>query len=186
VKIEEKEELKCPNCDDEISMDKVELILEKDSDLLVMYLSLNHFDGLNVVMCPNCGKICPKDEYSNRITCTNGCDDFCEVCGLSHNPGIDWRYCPNERDIENEFESIGFALNDTNIQRCPLCKIMIEHTEGCNSMKCTNCKLKFCWSCLKSSSEIKRMQFHECDNYGTFLKTDSDSEYKSGSDYDVD
>jgi hypothetical protein len=184
VKIEEKEELKCPNCDEEIN--KVELILEKESDLLTMYKNLGDFDGLNFVMCPNCGKICPKDEYWNRITCTNGCDDFCEISGLSHDPGRDWIDCPNERDIEIAFESIAFALNGTTIQRCPLCKIMIERTEGCNSMKCTNCKLKFCWSCLKSSSEIKRMTYHECNNYGTFLNTDSDDEYKSGSDYDVD
>jgi hypothetical protein len=188
VKIEEKEELTCPNCNDEINQDKINDLLENDEDLLSMYKKsiFKEFGDargmLDLVMCPNCNKICKNNDESNRIECANGCDDFCQICGQSHSPGFDWRYCPNELDIIHEFDSICLSL-DGYIKRCPLCKIMIERVSGCNSIKCPNCKLKFCWSCLRSASEIKRMKHHYCYEYGNFLETNSDDDYKSGSDY---
>jgi hypothetical protein len=194
VKIEEKEELTCPSCEEEINEYKIEDLLEDEEDLLSMYNNNSSFkdfgdsNGMfNLAMCPNCNKICKNNDKSNRIECANGCDDFCNVCGDCHDSGINWSYCPHEIYISHELESIGFALDNVDLKRCPLCKIIIDRIEGCNSIKCPKCKLKFCWSCLKSASEIKRMKYHECDEYGTFLETNSDDDYKSGSDYsDVD
>ncbi len=187
VKIQEKDELLCPQCDDEINLDNIKNLLKNEKDLFLTYsnYTFTNFNLSNMVMCPHCKQVCVKNSKCNRTECKNGCDDFCEVCGLSHLLGKDWIQCPNIENMEDELDSIRLALSDLDIKKCPLCKIMMERVAGCNSMKCVNCKLKFCWSCLQSSSEIKRMKYHECDNYGTFLETDSDSDYKSGSDYDI-
>jgi len=39
------------------------------------------------------------------------------------------------------------------IKHCPLCKVLIERSDGCDSMQCANCKFAFCWSCLKSRGD---------------------------------
>lgn len=35
-----------------------------------------------------------------------------------------------------------------NSQKCPACRVNIEKNDGCNKMKCTECKKYFCWLCL--------------------------------------
>ena len=35
------------------------------------------------------------------------------------------------------------------MKQCPKCKIYTEKNEGCNHMKCTECKFQWCWLCEK-------------------------------------
>ena len=195
VKIDDKEsEILCPHqyCSDKINHDKLLSILSNDDELLSKYKNtLNDnqsLEGLNVVMCPNCQKICKKKEHSYETDCSDCYQSFCRICGeIDYYSNHCDMYCPNESDIENDLSEIRSALDDCDIKLCPLCKIIIERTEGCNSMKCKYCKLKFCWSCLKTCHEIKKLENHECESYGTYGDTGSNDEYNSGSDLsDID
>ena len=188
VKIDDKEtKLLCPQeyCGDLINHDKLLSILSNDDELLSKYKNLLNegvSPSLNVVMCPNCQRICKKKDDSYETDCGNCYESFCRVCGERHYYS-DSMYCPNESEIESNLSEIRSALDDCDIKLCPLCKIVIERIEGCNSMKCKYCKLKFCWGCLKSCHEIKKLENHECNSYGTYGDTGSGDEYNSGSDY---
>lgn len=35
---------------------------------------------------------------------------------------------------------------------CPRCHAPIEKQGGCNHMKCTSCRLNFCWACMRASN----------------------------------
>ena len=40
-----------------------------------------------------------------------------------------------------------------NVAFCPLCKSIIEKSEGCNHMQCYFCHYEFCWICLREATE---------------------------------
>jgi hypothetical protein len=42
-----------------------------------------------------------------------------------------------------------FIDDEKTIQLCLGCNITIKKIGGCNYMRCTNCKTKFCWVCHK-------------------------------------
>jgi len=39
---------------------------------------------------------------------------------------------------------------DSNIKRCPRCRVPLEWVAGCAQIMCVNCKHIFCWYCLQS------------------------------------
>ncbi len=174
---------KCPSC--HVKITRLEITDLENSELLKRYDEIFRFDISNFAVCAYCKTKCKKDPNSHHIDCPDCKWDFCYICGTDDHRK--YRHCPNERKIERDANELTKELENLGLDTkpCPLCKAVIEREEGCNSMKCTYCKLKFCWSCLKSCSEINRMDDHQCDEYGTFRKTDSDDEYISGSDIDV-
>jgi len=42
-----------------------------------------------------------------------------------------------------------------NTKNCPKCTVKIEKIDGCNKMKCKECKHSFCWICLKPCVDYK-------------------------------
>lgn len=125
-------------------------------------------------MCPTCLKMCKK----NGITfyCTKCYDEYCiyccePVCGLCECQGI-----YNEDDMDAVVEEFPDVL------KCPVCRILISKEDGCCSMKCIYCKVKFCWGCGATNDHIEKYG-HDCNNYGTFREEENDHEYRDG--YDV-
>lgn len=51
----------------------------------------------------------------------------------------------------------------TDVRECPGCKAVIEKTEGCNKMKCSECHTSFCFNCGSRTSN----------NYNHFTEPDS-------------
>jgi len=49
------------------------------------------------------------------------------------------------------------AWIETNTRRCPSCSAPITKTGGCNHMQCSQCKVHFCWACMRVS--------HRCEAY---------------------
>ncbi|XWV25481.1 hypothetical protein QJ856_gp0278 [Tupanvirus deep ocean] len=138
--------------------------------------------GTSHSMCPECRQICKKDEDNNRIHCSNCDRDYCYICQESHCWGYD--DCPNERDINNTLDEIMSALGHDDVKPCPICRAIIYREEGCNSMRCKYCKVKFCWNCLETCSTINRMEEHACEEYNGYRETESDDEYVDGFDSD--
>lgn len=46
------------------------------------------------------------------------------------------------------------ALQEFTLQRCPTCRYVIDKIDGCNHVKCTNCKAEFCWVCHLLKGEV--------------------------------
>jgi hypothetical protein len=120
-------------------------------------------------MCPACYVICSVDNDS--FYCRRCENTYCARCRkIDHTS-----YCETESD-----DDIIAELDD--VKRCPVCKILIERETGCNSMRCTFCKVNFCWGCEKTKYAVDR-DGHDCENFGTFIEIDSDDKYVDG--YDI-
>lgn len=184
VKVDDDEtEITCPNedCQYRISHQKINDIIEYDETLCEKFNEkyIEH-ERINAYICPKCNKSCNKKTSNYHILCPNCNCEFCHVCKNNHNYDRRDNNCPDEREIEIEFSDICAALQDIELKKCPLCKIVIEKIEGCNSIRCKHCKIKFCWECLALCSEIKNMSEHNCGNYDGYINTGSDGEYTSG------
>ena len=46
-------------------------------------------------------------------------------------------------------KTIQKTSNCPSFRACPSCGTLLEHTEGCNTFNCWNCKVTFCFICLK-------------------------------------
>lgn len=171
----------CPNedCNKKISHDKIIDIISCDEELLEKYNKCVELRTNRLMsICPKCEKVFKKTSLNNSMECPS-CDfTFCYICREKH---YDYDNCPNEQDIDDEFLNIRDAHDEyTELKRCPLCRIIIEKTEGCSSIRCKSCYIKFCWSCLATCSDIRRMEEHTCSNYDGYIETNSDDEYWSG------
>ncbi len=88
--------------------------------------------------CDGIGKI---SDINNKklkyVTCSKG-HNFCFFC-LQKWHGD--KPCEKENDLLRKWRN-------KNAQKCPNCKVWIEKIDGCNHIKCFNCKYEFCWLCL--------------------------------------
>lgn len=98
---------------------------------------------------------------SHAVDCGNG-HFFCWEClGEVHAPsGCEQWQMWLRKIVEvkpEELPTSGVDMEDaanclwlvTNSKPCPNCKSPIQKNEGCNHMKCSKCKLDFCWVCLE-------------------------------------
>jgi len=71
----------------------------------------------------------------------------CSKCKLLHSH----RPCPcgmaNEWIMKNTSDSGNVEWIIAKTKKCPKCHVHIEKNQGCNHMKCSNCKHEFCWLC---------------------------------------
>ena len=173
----------CPieNCDSEISHYTVKEIIDDDYKLINKYDSIRktgEIDEKIHSMCNQCKTVNKKDEDTNEIIC-NGCRrSYCYICNENHDYTYEYTDCPNEEDINNNIAKIMSTMNDVKL--CPICKIIIYREEGCSSMRCKYCKIKFCWTCLRTKASIDKMSSHSCDDYDGYQETNSDHEYLDG------
>jgi hypothetical protein len=174
----------CPYdyCNQEINHAKVCNILSDETESLSEYTKTTNIDYTGIIaLCPYCKKICRKESDNYRAYCSNCYATFCSICGESH---CAYYYCDNKSEIEESMTEIQSVLYDC--KRCPVCRILIEKTEGCSAMRCKYCKIKFCWECLRTYHQIKKLDSHDCLTYDRYAQTNSDDEYTSGSDLDID
>ena len=108
-----------------------------------------------ILICPDCLIVCQNVDDNDFFECKSCYTSFCKRCRKDH--------YGNCETVDDDYE----ILQDENIKRCPVCTILIYKEDGCNSMECEYCKVRFCWMCKKTNSQIKE-EDHECDNYGEF------------------
>lgn len=63
-------------------------------------------------------------------------------------------------------------LNE-NTRPCPSCGAAIEKSGGCNSMKCSRCRLKFCWACMRPRASCGPYGCHNGAPYGNASSIDA-------------
>ncbi|KAJ4842244.1 hypothetical protein Tsubulata_046560 [Turnera subulata] len=106
--------------------------------------------------CPykDCSAMLIKEgrRVSKECECPNCKRSFCVKCKVAWHSGMkcDAFQKLNEEQDENErgMEDIMLAklAGDKRWKRCPVCRVYVEKTEGCNHMKC-RCKTSFCYRC---------------------------------------
>lgn len=181
-------EICCPydSCHVTLTIDKIKDIIPYNDELLEKYSNSREIYTTNVrqiSICPTCKFLCKKSKHSNKVYCKKCHQDFCFVCLEQHDyfPGSDW--CENQSGLDSTLDSVSQALGSTDVKLCPVCKITIQKEEGCSAIKCKNCKIKFCWDCLRTNHMIKNLLSHNCKSFAAYRETNSGDEYRSGSDY---
>lgn len=182
-KIEDGEkEIRCPyeDCDDLITEGEIGEIIGEE--YLLKYVKIhNYLEDKAYSQCAVCGHVNDKSAYDNKIVCNNCNVEYCFVCHEEHDYYRDYDYCPNEGKIEETLKEISDALGSDDVKPCPVCKIIMYKEEGCASVKCKNCKVKFCWHCSRTRSQIDGND-HICPDYyhNNYHATDSDEDYVDG------
>lgn len=165
--------IECPHkcCSDIIPKSMIIKIIFENDDLLKKFERIDLLQNQNHAMCIECNAVTEKDDSTNKMHCSNCGTDYCFICKDSH---YDYDDCPSERQIYEDLREVREVIGShDSIKPCPICKIIIYKEDGCNSMKCEYCKLKFCWNCLRTNRQIENMSDeHMCDNYGTFTSDD--------------
>jgi len=116
--------------------------------------------------CPknDCGKICVKSCYSNKVNCLYCFNQYCYMCDKVYK---DRHRCKKEdlvKYIPDELRGILGVKYEA--KPCPKCKIVLEKHGGCATTTCTSCKTVFCWKCLKKDDDIEaNPDGHRCSDY---------------------
>jgi E3 ubiquitin-protein ligase RNF144 len=145
--------IKCTECGTTIDVAEQFQQIE-DRALLDWYNTVVSQNNPNLTNCPLCDNQVEIDDNSYCQRCSNCYTLFCTECHEY------WH-------ANHECEPLCDDDRDENFKRCPSCKYWVVHESGCLAMTCANCKMQFCWSCLKRKAEIDIYGYsHPCD--GTF------------------
>ncbi|CAI0472908.1 unnamed protein product [Linum tenue] len=113
----------------------------------------------DAVYCPRCEFVCIEDD-DNFAQCSKCFFNFCSLCkNARHVENDSLCRTKNERlkssrsvaqmRVEqnkiNEFLSESYIARDS--KQCPVCRMAISRTGGCNKMVCGNCGNYFCYRC---------------------------------------
>ncbi|XP_007551456.1 protein ariadne-2-like [Poecilia formosa] len=126
----------------------------------------------NTKFCPGCMTPVTRGSSSDLYVCCQVCSaktgrsfGFCWQCLREwkgqqprsdrcenddcHNSALKTlRECP-----EVQIELTGGVKGCPSVRACPTCGSLIQHTGiGCKNMKCPQCKMSFCFGCLKTGS----------------------------------
>ncbi len=112
-------------------------------------------------MCPCCFANCCKWPRNVAIVCQACSVTFCYLCQNQNCAGT----CENDC-IEIECDD---GSTDLTAKRCPRCETWLSLEEGCYSVICNFCKLKFCWQCRHTQAEIDLMKTHHCVGFHRYL-----------------
>ena len=96
----------------------------------------------DLIFCPipDCNGYAKKGSDCSRYICNHG-HAFCYRCReYWHEDGN----CPKDKAVDELFENF---VNKLNIKRCPTCRIYTIKGDGCNHIKCTQCKAEWCFLC---------------------------------------
>ena len=171
--------IKCPSqeCDKALTDKEVVRFIEHDRILKNKYdrFRLDYMKDGNKKTCPRCCLITeyklPRKlrlkENDVKVKCTS-CDlDWCFKC---HAPWHEGLSCKAFRTGDKQFHQWTEGRNRTtpNCQKCPLCRVFIERSTGCNHMTCRRCGTEFCYLCGEMFVPIIGQQLHFGKKYSIF------------------
>lgn len=172
AKINENEYIRCPSCAKPLDNNIIEDILKDNSQ---EYYDYKNSLSYATYICNNCDLRCFKTTPNElfQVYCKKCNIDFCAMC---KGPNCTTQ-CENQIDLDHEKAELENIFED-DVKKCPRCLINLWKEEGCNSVKCPYCKVKFCWTCEKTEHQIKLLEEnHDCHEFDGYLDT-----YSSESD----
>ncbi|KAL5477449.1 hypothetical protein EMCRGX_G024248 [Ephydatia muelleri] len=149
----------CPNteCDKALTDKEILLLIGHDTTLRNKYdrFRLDYVKDGNKKTCPRCCLITehrlPRKfrlkESDVKLKCTS-CDlEWCYKC---HAPWHEGMTCRAFKTGDKQFHHWTKERRPDripNCQKCPLCRVYIERSTGCNHMTCRRCGSEFCYLC---------------------------------------
>ena len=159
-------DIKVSKCWPYIQKEKKYSIMKKVWDLFGQIM-INQFES-KMVFCKNnaCryanhGILIPKIYEAKSVTSI-----FCKICNLNHEVHVHKIKCPakgcqitfcsvcqmspyhHDEVCQGPLDDIDPLILKTT-RPCPECGIRSEKSDGCDRMKCANCKSNWCWRCLQ-------------------------------------
>ena len=151
--------IKCPSqeCDKALTDKEIVGLIGQDRNLLGKYdrFRLDYVKDGNKKTCPRCCLITeyklPRKlrlkENDVKVKCTSCELDWCFKC---HAPWHEGLSCKAFRTGDKQFHHWTKERKSDSIpncQKCPLCRVFIERSTGCNHMTCRRCGTEFCYLC---------------------------------------
>lgn len=135
---------KCPRCEKWCLKDDLDdqMVICTECEFCFCFICLHSWHGNNNI-CGSRLKIAREyvEEYVNQLTSDE------------RKRELETRF--GRRTIKLEADSfladmlldLAIEDKDSNLQKCPGCKTVIQRSEGCNKMVCTICGVRFCYVC---------------------------------------
>jgi hypothetical protein len=116
-----------------------------------------------VLYCPgtDCGNAFYKPKKTKRPCRRAECDEcktlLCCQCGELYTKDHQRMKCGPYKKWKQTHDAETIAMKQWKdsasaqgkVKKCPGCRRDVEKNVGCNGMKCTNCRTRFCWACNK-------------------------------------
>ena len=124
---------------------------------------------------PDCQQIYRVTATGVVTTCPSCLTPICTACQVTAHDGMDCEtYARVGTQGDEEFRT--WKLENGNVKDCPVCKVPIEKSYGCNHMECRNCAAHICWVCLETFEEGKQCYRHMEEVHGS-MYDDLDGDY---------
>ena len=149
----------CPNteCDKALTDKEILLLIGHDTTLRNKYdrFRLDYVKDGNKKTCPRCCLITehrlPRKfrlkESDVKLKCTS-CDlEWCYKCHAPWHEGMTCRAFKTGNEQFHHWTKERRPDSIPNCQKCPLCRVYIERSTGCNHMTCGRCGSEFCYLC---------------------------------------
>ena len=102
-------------------------------------------------------------------TCPSCLTPICTACQVTAHDGMD---CGTYARVVGTQGDDEFATwkreNADKVKDCPVCKVSIEKSYGCNHMECRNCGAHICWVCLETFDEGAKCYGHMQAVHGSY------------------
>ena len=152
-------QIECPNPDCDAPVGRQEILQYLTGEVKERYERMRlEVDGDgNRKACPNCSFITEHElpklklkklrEKDVKITCVRCDQEWCFNC---HAPWHKDTTCKIFRKGDHLFQKWTKARSYTgvaNCQKCPMCRVFIQRSTGCDHMTCNRCDTHFCYKC---------------------------------------
>lgn len=157
--------IKCPECPEKLSYDDVHdatsPITFEAYDKAATNNALSSLPDFNWCLAPGCKSGQLNVENSNFMACASCNYKQCLKHAVPWHTGEtceQYEYRTSGAKAREEEEQT-MAMLDSISKKCPgpNCGWRIQKTDGCDHITCRKCRHEFCWQCLASHKEIKRV-----------------------------
>ena len=159
--------LKCvtENCDEPVAWRDLQNLLSQSERKKLAFSALDAYVRGNpeiVKYCPtaDCGMVYRVSGDGRRHKCGACLAAICTSCHMQYHSGLTCAMFKSERQVEgclNEW----MKKDPSNRKNCPKCSAPIEKNEGCNHMRCSQCRSHMCWLCLELFSTGEEVYVHQ-------------------------
>ena len=159
------------NCSEALAIQEIKNALSSEAfeqlleDSFITHIRTNP-KSFQYCPTPDCQQVYRVSPDGVIFTCPSCLTPICTACQITSHDGIT---CKEYKRIATEGnEEFQKWKQENNVKDCPVCKVPIEKSYGCNHMECSNCKTHICWVCLETFDESGKCYGHMREVHRTF------------------